>query len=111
MKIHSLAFVIFLAGCAASMDELIVEAKECVNNSYSVDERGVIGDPTDEQKTICWNAVNNRVETIEKRAHERALESQTRCPKGMVKVCRVWSVNDRTCGCATRMEIGRVLGR
>jgi hypothetical protein len=49
--------IILLVGCAAPMEQLISEAKECVATAP-----GIVGEPTDEQRTACWAEVNKREE-------------------------------------------------
>jgi hypothetical protein len=58
MKYIPLLFVL-LAGCAVPMDELIKEAKECVD--HSTNEMGIIG-ASDEQRMACWADVNIRLD-------------------------------------------------
>ena len=97
MKYIPLLSVIFLTGCAASMNELITEAKEC--NKTSINPQGVIGKPTGEQSTACWERVNNKVEAIAKREREREIEQANACPRGTTKWCMVYNRNDKRCSC------------
>ncbi len=68
-------------GCAATMDELIQEAKECV--ATYTDTNGIVRHAPDEYRTQCWEAVNRRQDIIERR---EALKPDERgnCPTGLV---------------------------
>ena len=44
-----------------SIDELMIEAKECVD--HSTNELGVIG-ASPEQRTACWDAYNEKTEVL-----------------------------------------------
>ena len=72
--ISLLLSVIFLTGCAASMSELITEAKECTKTS--INPQGVIGKPTDEQSGACWAGVNKKLEAQKKSEKRREIAKQ-----------------------------------
>ncbi len=62
MKYIPLLFVLIAistVGCATSIEELMVEAKECV--AHSTNEQGVIG-ASQEQRLACWAAYNEQTE-------------------------------------------------
>ena len=62
MKYIPLLFVLVtIGGCAISIEELMIEAKECVD--HSTNELGVIG-ATPEQRTACWVAYNEKTEKL-----------------------------------------------
>jgi len=63
MKYIPLLFAL-LASCAMSEDQLRKEAKECVAAAYTVNDQGVVGDPTDKQTKECWAAYNKRAERL-----------------------------------------------
>ena len=64
--------LLLLTGCAASTETLITEANECVENYIS--PTGVMGKPTDEDKTACWLDVNSRIESEARRVAKREAE-------------------------------------
>ena len=110
MKHIPLLFVLATIGtvsCATPTEELITEAKECVNTSAN--ELGVIG-ASKEQKTACWAAANSRIAAVAKRELERDIELATACPMGQVKVCQVYSRSDKRCACIRDYDLNRVLG-
>jgi len=91
----------FLTGCAASMGELIVEARECVDQSTNL--AGVIG-ATDEQSTACWAAVNEKIESRERAEEKREQREGPSCEKGVA-----WC--DWTgCRCVSRAAVRQALG-
>jgi len=105
-----LLFVLVTIGtvsCATSTNELIIEAKECVD--HSTNELGVIG-ATDEQRTACWAEANDRIAAVAKRELEMETEQANSCTNGYIKVCEVWSSNDKRCSCVSRDEVSRALG-
>ncbi len=77
------------------MEQLTNEAHDCVDNY--VDERGVIGKPSDEVRTACWSPVNDRLESIERRESKA---KYGKCPSGMVSVC-----NWVGCSCVRQSQI------
>jgi len=94
-----------LGGCAVSMDELIVEARECVEQSTNL--QGVIG-ATEEQRTACWAAVNEKTEILFKRSERQAEELRMNeyyrqlCYPG-IPVFESWGAGDtRFKGCLGR---------
>jgi len=103
MKYIPLLFVFLTGGCAVSMDKLIVEARECVDQSTNL--QGVIG-ATEEQRSVCWIEVNKRLESQAKRDAARDLEEANRCPGRMVKVCD-W----KGCGCIKQWQMQEILRR
>lgn len=96
-----LLFCILLAGCAASLDTLMIEAKDCTDNAIS--PTGLIGKPTDEQRTACWVNVNNRLESIERR---RKKVEAGKCPSGMIMYCIGKRERGGECGCVRRDQFG-----
>ncbi len=97
MKYVPLLFVLLLAGCAASTEALIEKAEDCVANHIS--PTGVMGKPTDEDRTDCWFDVNARMEAEERR---KAKQISSTCPTGSVMWCRVYSKHDKRCSCVGR---------
>ena len=61
MNVFLLFVLLTISGCAASIEELMIEAKECVD--HSTNELGVIG-ATPEQRTACWAAYNKKTEKL-----------------------------------------------
>ena len=102
MKAWVVPILVLFAGCASSTEQLTTEAHECVTNY--VDERGVMGKPSDEARTACWAPVNKRLESIERREGRDMNEGSPKCHSGMVAVCN-WA----GCGCMRRSEIQRIL--
>jgi len=108
MKTFFCLFVICLAGCAVPEEQLRAEAKECVNRAFSVSEKGVIGDPTDEQTTACWAPYNKRADQLEKirerkrKEREQAAYYRSLCRTG-APIIKVWGSEKRFAGCATRV--------
>jgi len=88
-----------LGGCAASMDELIVEAKECVDQSTNL--QGVIG-ATGEQRQVCWAPVNDRIEARERAEERREKREGPSCGKGLIAWCD-WT----GCRCVTKDAVRR----
>ncbi len=80
--ILSAIVLLILAGCSAPIEELIQDAKECVNKSSN--ELGVVG-ASDEQREACWLAVNERMEADNRRQLEKEKEEREKCPSGYVK--------------------------
>lgn len=116
MKFIPLLVVMLLTGCAASMSELLTEAKECT--STSINPQGIIGKPTADQSKTCWQKVNNKTEAIAKREAEKELEKANACPKGTTKVCskrqggRTSRKDPRDCSCWNNYAVRRIfLGR
>ena len=103
MKFTFLAFVILSTGCATSIEELTVEAKECVD--HSTNELGVIG-ASKEQRTACWVPVNEKLASIAKREARFEAEEAARCPRGYTKLCD-WT----GCGCITNYEFREMMRR
>jgi len=103
-----LLLLLLLVSCAAPMEELIEKAKECVTNTHSISVQGIVSDPTDEQTKACWADVNKLAEAQEKREEKR--KQSVSCPMGEVRTCRVYSRNDKICGCVRRSEVRDVLG-
>jgi hypothetical protein len=60
--------VLIVAGCATPTEELIREAKACVANH--VNEKGVIGKPSDEERKLCWAEANRRSQAEYEREQE-----------------------------------------
>ena len=98
-----LLFVILLTGCAASMKELIVEAKECV--AHSVNEQGVIG-ATPEQRTACWAPVNDKIAAKERAAELREKRQGPSCGGRLVAWCD-W----KGCQCVSSRDVQDALRR
>ena len=74
MKHIPLLFVcVTIAGCASNINELMIEAKECVDQSTN--ELGVIG-ATPEQRTACWAAYNKKTEVLFKRSEKERVERE-----------------------------------
>ena len=88
MKYIPLLFVLLTigtVGCAAnSLEELMVEAKECVDQSTNL--AGVIG-ASDEQRTACWADANKKLEMMAKREKQMEEEAAGRCPGRLVAWC------------------------
>ena len=99
--------VIFLTGCAASMSELITEAKECTKTS--INPQGVIGKPTGEQSGACWEKVNNKVEANAKREAEAEAAAAGRCPRGTTKWCKSRVPGPQRCSCVRNEDARRAL--
>lgn len=95
-----LILLLLLAACAAPTSELIAEAKECV--STHINERGIIGKPSNEASKLCWAEVNKRAE-----AHARREEKKEKqpCPTTLVAWCDL-----RGCTCVSHYEARRALG-
>ena len=80
MKYIPLLFVLVtISGCATPINELIIEAKECVD--HSANELGVIG-ASKEQRTACWADANDRIAAAAKRELERETAQANSCPQG-----------------------------
>ena len=99
---HILAIfaVTLLASCAASTNTLIVEANACV--ATSINDRGIIGQPSDEQHALCWADVNRRMDADERREKER--QSRPRCSNGSVAWCDD-RFGDKRCSCVSRRGV------
>ena len=95
MKYIPLLFAV-MAGCAVSEDQLRTEAKECVASAYSVNDKGIVGDPTEKQRKDCWTAYNKKSEQLfkirERRRKARESEKYYKelCGNGF-PVFDVWS--------------------
>ena len=108
MRFIPLLFVLLTigtVGCATtSLEELTAEAKECVTNTHSISDQGIVGDPTPEQRTACWADANKKLESMakwEKRQEERKGPD---CGKGLVAWC-TWT----GCRCVTNAAVRRAL--
>lgn len=99
---HILAFfaVILLASCAASTNTLIAEANYCVANS--INDMGIIGQPSEDQYVLCWADVNRRMDADEKREKER--QSRLQCSNGLVAWCDN-RFGDGRCSCVSRQGV------
>ena len=95
-----LLLLILLAGCAASLDTLMNEAKDCTEHSIS--PTGVIGQPTDEQRTGCWMSVNSRLDANERRREKR---EANQCPSGLIKYCDGMEGRGGRCSCVRKNDI------
>ena len=104
-NILALFAVIILASCAASTDTLIAEANNCI--ATSINESGIVGQPSDEQGDLCWAAVNRRMDAEERREKDRKLQAQ--CPNGRVAWCAARFADDR-CSCVSRQSVREALG-
>jgi len=89
------------SSCATnSLEELMVEAKECVTNTHSVSVQGVVGDPTSEQKTACWASYNEKIEIVYERSERKRAEKEAdeyymrQCYPG-VPVFESWGGRDK----------------
>ena len=100
--------LLLLVGCAASTETLITEANECVENYIS--PKGVMGKPTDEDRTACWSDVNARVESEAKREARKKAQQPLSCPLGYVVFCKTRSRTDKDCGCMRSSELRRIFG-
>jgi hypothetical protein len=69
-----LLLIFLLSACAASTEELIQEAQACVTND--INAQGIIGQPSDEARKLCWAEVNERYESMERREKRREAEKQ-----------------------------------
>ena len=102
---HILLLSALLAGCAASEDRLRTEAKECVAAAYSVNDKGIVGDPTEKQTKECWTAYNIRAEQLFKIREKRRKAAEH--DRYYIELCgtkipvfEVWSRNEkRFLGC------------
>ena len=113
MKYIPLLFVLVtIGGCAISIEELMIEAKECVD--HSTNELGVIG-ATPEQRTTCWVPVNEKLELIAKREAELEAAEASKCPRGTTKWCKTRGrIGPQSCTCMrnenSRRKLERLLG-
>ncbi len=108
MKYIPLLFVCITIGtvsCASNINELMVEAKECVN--HSTNELGVIG-ATSEQRIACWSAYNKKTEELFKISERRRKEDEyyqyyiALCGSGY-PVFKSWGTSDKEfIGCGGR---------
>ena len=104
MKYIPLLFAL-LASCAMSEDQLRKEAKECVAAAYTVNDQGVVGDPTDKQTKECWAAYNKRAERLfeireEKRKAREISEYYSNLCGNKIPVFEKWSrTRKRFLGC------------
>ncbi len=76
MKLYIPLFIVLAIGgigCASNINELMIEAKECVN--HSTNKLGVIG-ATSEQRTACWSAYNKKTEELFKISERRRKEDE-----------------------------------
>ena len=110
MKYIPLLFAL-LASCAMSEDQLRKKAKECVAAAYTVNDEGIVGDPTEKQRKDCWVAYNIRAERLFKirEKKRKARESEQRyinlCGPSKAPVFEVWSrTKKRFIGC---MDLSR----
>ena len=103
--IPSVLFVIYLAGCAVSTDQLHEDAMGC-GKKWVVEPNGIIRTPTEQEKEDqCkpfWDAYNKRLVAITKREERRALNQGGSCPTGSTLWCMVYSKHDKRCGCVRR---------
>jgi len=86
-----LILLLLLTGCAAPMEELMVDAEECVDNTRNVSTQGIVTKPSDEQRGECWLIVNERLET----------EAQREEKKKRTRLCCVdkWGKQIHGCKC------------
>ncbi len=105
-KILTLFAVILLAGCAAQIETLMADAKECVANS--INERGIIGQPSEERRALCWAEVNKRMEADARREKNRRSEGQ--CTNGFVAWCDR-RFGDNRCSCVSQQRVRDALSR
>jgi len=92
-------------GCASSIEELMIEAKECV--AHSTNEQGVIG-ASKEQRLACWSDYNEQTEIRFKRSERKRKEDeydayyQAVCGSGY-PVFKSWGGSDKQfIGCGGR---------
>jgi hypothetical protein len=90
-------------GCASSMDELMTEARECVDTSTN--EFGVIG-ASDEQRAVCWADVNKRIEASEQREKRQEQKRGASCGPGLVAWCD-W----KGCVCISQSQVREIFRR
>ncbi len=107
-----LAFFILIGGstvgCATtSLEELTAEARECVTNTHSISDQGIVGDPTPEQKTACWADANKKLEMMAKREKQMEAEAAARCPGRLVAWCDTWG----RCHCVSSAQSREALRR
>ena len=111
MKLYIPLLFVLLAistvGCAASIEELMVEAKECVDQSAN--EQGVIG-ASKEQRLACWSAYNEKTEIRFKRSERKRKEDEyyqyyiALCGSGF-PVFKSWGGRDKQfIGCGGRFN-------
>ena len=79
------------------MEELKTEARECVD--HSTNELGVIG-ATDEQRTVCWKGVNNKLEAQAKAEKMRKERAGLNCGRGLI----AWGDDWHGYNCITHAE-------
>lgn len=105
MKYIPLLFVILVTGCAVSTDQLHEDAMGC-GKDWVVEPNGILRTPTEQEKEDqCkpfWDAYNKRLDAQARSEERRALNQGGSCPAGSTLWCRVYSPNDKRCGCARR---------
>ncbi len=107
MKYIPLLFLLAIGGigCASNINELMVEAKECVDRSTN--EMGVIG-ATPEQRTACWAAYNEKTEKLfaiseRKRKEQESYEYYIALCGSGYPVFKSWGTSDKEfIGCGGR---------
>jgi len=109
VNILPLLATISLTGCATSIEELMVDAEECVDDTRNVSVQGIVTKPSDDQKQACWADVNERLELEMKREKQRSEEAVGTCPNGRVMVCDM-SWGDKRCGCMDSWRVRQMLG-
>jgi len=105
MNILPLLATLSLTGCATSIEELMMEAEECVDNSNNVSVQGIVTKPTDVQTRECWADVNKRIEVETKK--EKRLNGK--CPRGQTLICDM-RYGDKSCSCMDSWRIRQMLG-
>jgi len=102
MNILPLLFTLSLAGCAAPIEKVMIEAKECVSNH--INEKGVIGKPSDDERRECWSEYNRREDIRAERKVKKLKEKKGNCSVGYV----LWCQRD-SCGCISEREMREAL--
>ncbi len=111
MNILPLLATLSLTGCAtSSLEELMMKAEECVDNTRNVSVQGIVTKPTDVQNRKCWADVNKKIERETKREKQRSEEAEGKCPTGQTMICDVrWG--KQGCNCMDSWRIRQVFGR
>jgi len=91
-------------GCAASIEELTAEARECVDQSTNLS--GVI-EATEEQRTVCWKPVNDKIEALAKAEKRRKERRGPSCGNGLV----AWGNDWDGYACITHAQVRENLRR
>jgi hypothetical protein len=106
----AIGMILLVAGCAAPLGEVIEDAHECVNNY--IDDKGIIGNPPQEQRDQCWKEANDKIESAAKRKAKK--DSEFTCGAGKVAWCtnrtRITKDN-RDCTCISSSTMREILRR